>query len=111
MVFFGISNFCLLDGETAMTKRCGWTKWLIAGVLALMLGSLPVAARPERESTVPPLVVRVQYGDSLWTLARQYGDPHRDVRAVVAEITRVNSVDPGELRPGMEITIPAKCLP
>ena len=85
-----------------MTKRCGWTKWLIAGVLALMLGSLPVAARPERESAVPPLVVRVQYGDSLWTLAR---------RAVVAEITRVNSVDPGELRPGMEITIPAKCLP
>jgi hypothetical protein len=52
----------------------------------------------------------VQYGDSIWTLARRYGDPRRDVRAVVAEIGRANGVNAAELQPGQRLLIPAECL-
>jgi hypothetical protein len=56
-------------------------------------------------------VVEVRYGDSLWTIAREHGDPDRDVRDIVWQIEQVNDVDAGDLQPGSEITIPAECLP
>jgi hypothetical protein len=55
--------------------------------------------------------VKVEYGDSLWTIARRHGDPERDVRALVAEIRRTNGVDPGRLQPGSRIVVPVNCLP
>ncbi len=87
---------------------------ILLGTTALLLAAWPVAARTARErtpETPPPLAVRVQYGDSLWTLAKQYGDPHRDVRALVAEMIRVNATQPGQLQPGQDLIIPANCLP
>jgi hypothetical protein len=84
-------------------------RWAALGVGALLAATLPVAARPTRTHT-SPRVVAVQHGDSLWTLARQHGDPRRDVRDVVAEMMRVNAVDPGELQPGSTIVIPAHLL-
>jgi hypothetical protein len=52
----------------------------------------------------------VQYGDSVWTLAKRYGDPHRDVRAVVAEILHANQVEAAALQPGQQLLIPAEYL-
>jgi nucleoid-associated protein YgaU len=82
----------------------------VGGVVAL--GAWPVAARTDQPAPppAPSRRVLVKYGDSLWTLAREYGDPRRDVRAIVAEIARANRIDPGELRPGQVLLIPAKCL-
>jgi Tfp pilus assembly protein FimV len=56
----------------------------------------------------PPCLVCVDYGDSLWTIAREYGDPNRDVREIVAAIRRANDVDPGRLRPGRVLAIPSE---
>jgi nucleoid-associated protein YgaU len=52
----------------------------------------------------------VKYGDSLWTIARQYGDPNRDVREVVDAISKENGVEPGRLQPGETLRIPAEYL-
>lgn len=90
-----------------MRGRPRWTRWLLAGAVAAGLGAVPVAARPERQPQTGPLVVEVRPGDCLWTLARAYGDPRRDVREVVAELMEVNQVSPGELQPGMELEFPA----
>lgn len=84
----------------------------MVATVAVMLGCLTAAAgrdlspRPEQ----PPLLVKVRYGDSLWTIARTHGDPKRDVRAVVAEIGRANEVDPARLQPGTVLLIPRECL-
>jgi len=78
-------------------------------VLAATPGALSAAGGREAEPAEPrpPLSVQVEYGDSLWTIAREYGDPRRDVRAVVAEIRRANGVDPARLQPGSVLVIPA----
>jgi len=77
----------------------------------LAVGALPAAARPDQKIEGPPLVVEVAYGDSLWTLARRYGDPRRDVRETLLKIMRVNQVHPGVLQPGEMLIIPADCRP
>ena len=95
-----------------MTKL-RWKRAMLLGAAALTLGAWPVAARTDRSrgpDTPPPYVVRAMYGDSLWTLARRYGDPHRDVRAIVSELSRANGIEPGQLQPGDGVVFPAGCL-
>ena len=89
-----------------------WRRWALLAALAATLGALSAAGGRElgKPEERPALLVRVSYGDSLWTIAREHGDPSRDVREVVAEIRRVNGVDPGKLRPGSVLVIPAECL-
>jgi Tfp pilus assembly protein FimV len=74
-----------------------------------ILASFPAFGRREAEKPqqAPPILVEVEYGDSLWTIARECGDPRMDVREVVAAIRRANEVDPGRLQPGATLAIPA----
>ena len=94
-----------------MVGRPRWSRWALVVGVAAGLSAAPVAARPQRPAATPPLSVTVQYGDSLWTLAREYARPDLDVREVVAALMRVNSVSPGRLRPGATLLIPAELLP
>ncbi len=90
-----------------MRARPRWGRVaLVGGVVTL--AAWPVAARTDQAPAppAPPQRVLVRYGDSLWTLAREHGDPRRDVRAVVAEIARANRVEAGELQPGQVLVIP-----
>lgn len=91
-------------------RKPRWARVIGLGLALGAAGAWPVAARTDRSPSPPPLRVQVRYGDSVWTLARRYGDPHRDVRAVVAEILRANSVDAAALQPGRQLLIPASCL-
>jgi nucleoid-associated protein YgaU len=94
-----------------MRARPRWGRLALVGGVAA-LGAWPVAARTDQPAPppAPPRRVVVRYGDSLWTLAREHGDPRRDVRAVVTEIARANRVSAGVLRPGQVLVIPAECL-
>ncbi len=89
-----------------------WRRWALLAALAATLGALSAAGGRELGTPEerPALLVKVSYGDSLWTIAREHGDPRRDVREMVAEIRRANGVDPGKLRPGSALVIPAECL-
>ncbi len=93
-----------------MRRRPRWARWISLGAAIVAMGVLPVAARTEKAPAPPPRTVVVQYGDSIWTLAKRYGDPRQDVRSVVAEIGRVNAVSAAELQPGQRLLIPAECL-
>jgi LysM repeat protein len=75
--------------------------------MATAMVSVPVAART-RETERPPLVVKVGYGDSLWTIAQRCGVPNGDVREIVDAIMVENGVDPGQLQPGEVLRIPAE---
>ena len=87
-------------------RRVRRRRWGALAGVAVAMWLLSAAARPEA-APPPPLVVEVAYGDSLWTLARRYGDPAQDVREVVTAMMRENSITPGRLRPGQRLLIPA----
>jgi len=90
-----------------MIRRPRWSHWaLLAGVTTAMVSG-PGAART-RAAARPPLVVKVEYGDSLWTIARRCGDPNGDVREIVDAIMTENGVDPGQIQPGEVLRIPAE---
>jgi len=97
-----------------MPLRPRWGRWAAIGAVGIAIGALPaMAQRPPAgiPQSSSPLEVRVQRGDTLWTLARAHGDPRRDVREIVARMIEANRVDPGALQPGMTLRIPVDCLP
>ena len=97
-----------------MPRRSRWCRWMALSGVVGALGAFPALAGGRgavSEAPRPPLVVEVEYGESLWTIAREHGDPAQDVRETVWRIRRANGVEAGKLRPGSRITIPAECLP
>jgi Tfp pilus assembly protein FimV len=86
-------------------------RWTIFVPMLAVLAAIPAfggrdgSEEPAAEP-IPPLVVEVQYGDTLWTIAREHCDPRRDVREVVAAIRGANDIDPARLRPGSSVAIP-----
>lgn len=87
--------------------------WLMLIVLGAALAALPAAGTTVRrpQASPPPLLVKVHSGDTLWTIAREHGDPERDVREIIWHIRRANDVEPGRLQPGSSLAIPVGCLP
>ncbi len=51
--------------------------------------------------------VKVEAGDTLWNLAKEYGPSNVDLRRVIYEIEKINNIDAGSLQTGMIITIPS----
>ena len=51
-------------------------------------------------------LVKVQNGDTLWDLAKQYGPQDEDCRQVIYQICKLNDLTPETLWPGQEILIP-----
>ena len=49
---------------------------------------------------------RVKPGDTLWRIAQTHGPDHRDVRAVVATIERINDLEGAVLQAGQVLEIP-----
>jgi hypothetical protein len=87
--------------------------WAFLSILAATAVAIPAfgGGAGRQVSNEPPLIVTVEYGDCLWTIARKHGDPRRDVREIVYEMQLANSVDPERLRPGSALLIPDTCLP
>lgn len=50
--------------------------------------------------------VQVQPGDTLWTLAKQYGPNNVDCRKLIYEIQQINDVSAYTLQAGQYISIP-----
>jgi len=50
--------------------------------------------------------VKVEEGDTLWELAKEYGPSNVDVRRLVYEVEKLNSIDASSLQSGMVIEIP-----
>ncbi len=76
------------------------TVCLISSFLGVYTAS---ASEPERF-----VDVRVSYGDTLWSLAREYGPVESDIRSTIYEICRINDVTAETLQAGQHILIPTK---
>jgi len=95
-----------------MAWRPRWCRWLLLLVLTAMPASIPAMAggRERPGSQRPPLLVEVRRGDTVWTIARSYGDPATDVREHVWRIERANELDVEQMEPGTIVVIPPECL-
>jgi nucleoid-associated protein YgaU len=96
-----------------MAGRPRWCRRMLLLVVAGTLASLPAMAggreRPAAER--PPLLVEVKRGDTVWTIARSYGNPAADVREHVWRIQKANQFDLGQIEPSTVVVIPPECLP
>lgn len=63
----------------------------------------------QAESLTKPVYseVVIQYGDTLWDLALEFGPADKDIREVVHEICRINDITAESIYPGQTILIPA----
>lgn len=50
--------------------------------------------------------VTVNAGDTLWAIAKEYGDDSKDIRDVVYDICSLNGIKASDLRPGQVILVP-----
>lgn len=72
---------------------------------AFVLGSYLYPA--ETTTPIHYQSIRVQTGDTLWSLAAKCTDESRDIREVVYEIKQLNQInDAGDLMPGATLKIP-----
>lgn len=97
-----------------MARRRRWVRWMVVSLVVGVCAAFPALAGSKQSKaleTRPPLLVEVEYGDSLWTIAKQHGDPTRDVREIVYFIRKTNNVTAVNLQPGDRLAIPADCLP
>jgi len=80
----------------------------LAVVLASLFGLKAGAGTTDRVGAPTSFIeVTVAPGDTLWSLASRMADGG-DVRAMVDEISAVNSLESAELAPGQKIRIPLR---
>ena len=65
-----------------------------------------VQARASEKTEV--IEVEVCYGDTIWDLAKQYGNAKKDIRELVYDICSINNIDAYNLQSGQIILIPVK---
>ncbi len=77
-------------------------------MLVVGFGLTSLIGFPESYASEPKKYVSVDVvsGDTLWDLAKNYGDASKDVREVVYEICRVNQMKAQDLHAGQTILIP-----
>ena len=73
-------------------------------LIGSFFGFFDASSMDERTYTI----VTVQYGDTLWDLAKKYGPQDEDCRQVVYQICKLNNVTPETLWAGHEIIIPGQ---
>jgi len=74
-------------------------------LIAFSISALCNVATAQRKQEYK--TVEVMYGDTLWEIAKTYGDPDKDVREVIYDICKINNVNASSLKAGMEIKVPA----
>ena len=80
--------------------RLFWGSMIL--VFALIISSQIGNASTEREF----ITVTVHSGDTLWSLAREYGDPAKDVRQTIDEIKDANQLENSGIFTGQSLRIP-----
>lgn len=50
--------------------------------------------------------VRIESGDTLWDLAKEFGPNDKDVREVIYDICKINDISADSIYPGQTILIP-----
>ena len=88
-------------GKTANLER-----WILLA-LVLVLAMAAFASRSPLPSTPKTAVIRVERGDTLWSLAEQNPAPGFTTAQTAELIASLNQIDASALANGMELCVPA----
>jgi len=84
-----------------------WRYPLFVLILALIFIALfSFFAHSEEPTTIATVTVRS--GDTLWSLAREHGDPNSDPRNTVYVIRQINDLDSPQIYPGQKLQVPVR---
>jgi len=93
-----------------IVNRFRFITFLVVCLLLLSLLVLPLFntcfARIKAEKAYVQIVVN--YGDTLWQIAKDYGPNDRDIRRVIYEICKLNSVSAESLKAGDVLLVPSR---
>ena len=71
-------------------------------IFALILSAQITNASSEKEF----ITITVHRGDTLWSVAKEYGEQNQDVRETIDEIKQLNHMQSGNLISGQTLKIP-----
>lgn len=80
--------------------RLFWGSMIL--LFALVITSQIGNASTEKEY----ITITVHSGDTLWSIAQEYGDSYRDVREVIDEIKSANQLNTASIQTGQTLQIP-----
>ncbi|MEN6372483.1 MAG: LysM peptidoglycan-binding domain-containing protein [Armatimonadota bacterium] len=87
-------------------------RYMLLGTVLVVLFAVAcsvVAFSSNDDASAGMIRVTVRQGDSLWTFARQYGDPDEYILKRVHKIARINNIKMSRpLEPGQELIIPCE---
>ena len=77
---------------------------ILTFALGSMLGFFDArASQPQKY-----INVEVHSGDTLWAIAKTYGNTNQDIRNTIYDICKLNEVSASTLQPGMVLLIPVE---
>ena len=80
---------------------------LIGIVASVIVWGLSETASPAQSAEPEQyVVVTVQPGDTLWSIARRVSEGKADLRVLTHRIQKLNSLDSAMLLPGQSLTVP-----
>jgi hypothetical protein len=81
---------------------------LLIGIVASVIVWGVSETAPPAQSAEPEqyVVVTVQPGDTLWSIARRVSEGKADLRVLTHRIQKLNSLDSAMLLPGQSLTVP-----
>ena len=87
--------------------------FLLAALLIITLGSIVFgsifSSAKNPESDIPKYKyyksIEIESGDSLWSIAQEYCEPHADVREYVNELKELNSLTSSDIHAGQHLVV------
>ena len=76
-------------------------------IFAIMLGAIFGTTVSGASVTKAYYVITVEPGDTLWSIASEYGSNRNDVRKLIYEISNLNELETSNIYIGQQLLIPA----
>ena len=90
-----------------ITNKYRFITFVIVSVMicSMIIGTLfPVSAAEHKQISYTE--VKVEAGDTLWSLAKAYGDSSKDIREVIYDICEANGIEASTIYQGQVLRIP-----
>jgi len=87
-----------------------WTRFIIfmaiLVLIAFLAGGLVFKSTVSGMEDIAYETVVVTNGDTIWEIAKEYGDDDTDIRNIVHEICSINDISAESLYPGQTLKVP-----
>ena len=81
--------------------------WLLATLLVnLLLNVVFAPDQTQADTAIKTQSIIVTSGDTLWSIASEYGNPNEDVRDTISRIKDMNSLKSTGLTVGQQLIVP-----